>query len=296
MRIIFPMCKPISGRSIVFPLRSVVLGLIAALAVSLPSQTFAGTEAPRVPPAEVKAHYKISLSGFELGTFDFEHVMRGRKYALKSVVELSALLGVFEWRGVTQTTGDFTRAKAVPAHYAFDYRSKSRGGMVRMDFENGDVAAMSAFPGQPVGANFIPLKRNHTKAVLDPLSAILSIVTIDQSNVCGRNFAILDGKQRFNLALKFRRFEALAPARPGARPERGIICQVKYTPVAGFTPNKDTKTYAAEENIEIAFRRGPNAQVMVPYRMTLPTVVGTAKLELAKLAIRPASNRLALVR
>jgi Protein of unknown function (DUF3108) len=284
------------GQNFIFPLRSVVLGLAAALTVSLPSQSFAGAKAPKAPPAEVKAHYKISLSGFDLGTFDFEHKMRGRTYSLKSVVELSALLGVFEWRGITHTTGDYSAAKAVPVRYAFDYRSKSKGGMVRMDFKNGDVATMSAYPGQPAGANFVPLERGHTKSVLDPLSAILSIVTVDQAEVCGRRFAILDGKQRFNLALRFRRYEALAPSRPGAPPQRGIICQIKYTPVAGYTPNKDTKAFAAEENIEIAFRPIPHAGVMVPYRMTLPTVVGTAKLELAKLAIRSARDRLASAR
>lgn len=245
-------------------------------------------------PERIEAQYSIALGAFNLGHFNFEQRRRGQRYALKSVVELSALLGAFEWRGITETSGVLAAGSARPERYAFDYRSKGRGGMVRMAFEKGDVVELSALPSSPAGGAMVPLKEHHTRNVLDPLSAILTLSQPTNNQPCNRTLPIFDGKQRFNLTFKMRGTEALAGARHGQA--RGIVCQIKYKPIGGYVANSDTRKYAAENNIEIAFRPIQGGRVMVPYRLTLPTVIGTARLDLRKLSVGAHRSRVASVR
>lgn len=242
-------------------------------------------------PGRIDAHYAVTLGAFNLGHFKFEQRRAGDTYTLKSVVELSALLGAFEWRGITKTSGSLTDGKPSPARYAFDYRSKGRGGLVRMEFDKGNVVGLAAVPSQSDGAGMVPLKKHHTHAVFDPLSAILHLAQAEGKNPCGRTLPVFDGKQRFNLTFNFLRHERVPGARLGQ--QLGIVCQIKYTPLGGYANNSDTRRFAQEKNIEIAFRPVSSGQLMVPYRLSLPTIIGTARLDLQKLSVGHARSRVA---
>ena len=268
-----------------------ITAFFALLAAPITSATANDLRTKAALPGRIDAHYTIALGAFDLGHFKFEQRSSGHSYTLKSIVELSALLGAFEWRGITKTSGSFASGKPSPENYAFDYRSKGRGGLVRMQFDKGNVIGLSAIPSAPVGGATVPLKDSHTRSVLDPLTAILTLAHARGSKPCGRTLPIFDGKQRFNLTFKFRRYEAL----PGGKShgQRGIVCQIKYKPLGGYVANSDTRKYAAENNIEIAFHPVGRERVMVPYRLSLPTVIGTARLDLVKLSVSPNRARLA---
>jgi len=268
--------------------------LLASLATSLSPAFAKDQKQSRALPGRIDAQYTISLGAFNLGVFNFEQRRQGKNYTLKSVVELSALLGAFEWRGITKTSGSIASGKARPENYAFDFRSKGRGGLVRMAFDNGNVVGLSAIPSAPVGGTLVPLKDSHTKSVLDPLTAILTLSQVHGAKPCGRTLPIFDGKQRFNLTFKFRHYEAL-PNAANSR-QRGVVCQVKYKPLGGYVANSDTRKYAAENNIEIAFRPVEGGALMVPYRFSLPTVIGTARLDLRKLNVSAGRARVASAR
>lgn len=265
--------------------------LLALLATALSPAIAKDKHGSGALPGRIDAQYTITLGAFDLGVFKFEQRRHGQNYQLKSIVELSALLGAFEWRGITQTSGTLTHGKPQPENYAFDFRSKGRGGLVRMAFDDGNVVMLSAIPSAPVGGAMVPLKDSHTKSVLDPLTAILTLSQTQSANPCGRTLPIFDGKQRFNLTFNFRRYEALPNATD--RGQRGIVCQIKYKPLGGFVANSDTRKYAAENNIEIAFRPVNDGSVMVPYRLSLPTLIGTARLDLRKLNVRAVRSRVA---
>lgn len=242
-------------------------------------------------PGRINAHYAISLGAFDLGHFTFEQQRSGQTYRVKSVVELSALLGAFQWRGVTTTSGALRNGTPSPKSYAFDFRSKNKGGLVRMEFAEGNVVGLSAIPAAPHGGNMVSLKQAHTRSVLDPLTAILKLAQGHSGQPCGRTLPIFDGKQRFNLTFNFRRYEPLQTGGHGR--VRGVVCQIKYKPLSGYVANSDTRRYTAEKNIEVAFRPVADGRVFVPYRLTLPTVIGTARLDLQKLSVSPVHARVA---
>jgi uncharacterized protein DUF3108 len=234
-------------------------------------------------PAEVDANYKITLNGFELGTFRFNSDVARDHYALNTDVELSALLGVFHWKGVTRSSGTLVAAKPQPAGFLFEFESSAKSGSVKMGFgQYGNLQSVSVAPEAIDPPDTIPLTPEHLKGVLDPLSAILVLTHVDAPSPCGRKVPIFDGKQRFDIDLKYARTEPVA----GQPNEMAIVCRVKYTPIGGYRPTEETMALASSKEIEIAFRPVPQAKLMLPQSIVIPTVIGRAELTLVQVGIK----------
>ena len=284
------MCQ-VSSRSV----RACVLGLGAAtLAALVPLaprsiEAIAGPVAPGVTPIRVDAGYKITLNGFDLGKFNFKSDVGRSRYELETDVQISALLGVFHWKGVTHSTGIVQAKSPKPADFRFNYESSVRSGSVTMGFDQDGVESLSIVPTMMDAPDTVPLTRSHIKGVLDPLSAILALTHSNAATPCGRKVAIFDGKQRFDIDLRYARKEPV----PGLN-ETAIVCRVKYIPLAGYRPTEETRQLAASNSIEIAFRMVPAAGLMLPQSVTVPTAAGEARINLERVNIElPERGRVA---
>ncbi len=181
-------------------------------------------------------------------------------YTLDTDVQISALLGVFHWKGVTRSTGTLAAKAPKPEDFRFNYESSVRNGSVAMGFGKEGIETISVLPATVEAADTVPLTRAHLKNVVDPLSAILAITHTNAATPCGRKVAVFDGKQRFDIDLRFARTEPV----PGIAGETAIVCRVKYTPIAGYRPTEETRDLAATNGIEIAFRVVPVGQADDP--------------------------------
>lgn len=234
-------------------------------------------------PGEVDATYKISLNGFDLGTFRFTSgVGANSAYYVDTDVEISAILGIFKWKGVTHASGTFAEAAAVqPEGFKFEFESSARSGVVSMGFGKEGVETFSAEPPLPPMPEEVPLTRAHLKNVVDPLSAIMAMTHVDAKDPCGRKVSIFDGRQRFDLDLRYSRTMPL----PGTT-DKAVVCRVKYQPIAGYVPDEQTLAMAKSDGIEIAFRVLPSVKLMLPQSVTIPTVAGNAELSLVAVNIK----------
>jgi hypothetical protein len=134
------------------------------------------------------------------------------------------------------------------------------------------------------------------KSVLDPMTAILALSRGNTANPCARRISIFDGKQRFDLVFSFRRLENITEAQPSGQPHVAFVCRVQYIPVAGYRRNTETQTMAASNGIEVAFRPVPSANLLIPYQITIPTIVGSAVLSSQRVdIIAPGNRQIALV-
>lgn len=240
--------------------------------------------------AQVSAVYQIALNGFDVGSFRYTSEVSGQSYKLTSDVQLSLLLGAFQWKGVSQTSGS-TAATPKPSSFGFDYSSTLKNGSVRMGFAKGIVETVSIEPPAAPIPDVVALKPEHLTNVLDPLSAILALTQDTGGKPCDRKLAIFDGKQRFDLQLIYRRQE---PVEGSA--ETAQVCRVKYTPIAGFRQTEETANLARTTGIEISFRSVPGAKLFVPQKITLPTLAGTAEITVQHVDIKsPGSGQVALI-
>ena len=236
------------------------------------------------------ALYKISFNGLEIGTFQFQTTIGPQGYTASGDAQISALLGVFTWRGVTRVSGAVDGATPHPAGYSFDFQSSTRSGAVKLGFKQDNITSVSMIPKIEDTEETVPVREQHLKGVLDPLSALLALSRADPANPCGRKLSIFDGKQRFDLAMSFRRNEKIVEARPSGQPGVATVCRVKYTPIARHKQNDDTRTLANSTGIEVALRHIPSANIMVPRQITIPTGMGPAVLTAQRVEVSTVAN------
>src|SRR6185312_10326291 len=123
-------------------------------------------------PANVRAVYDINFNGFNVGTFEFLSQSEEESYTLTGNAQLTLLLGAFTWVGETRSFGLITNHMPQPAAFLFDFKANSKIGSTKMDFADGVVADIRHTPPPVPKPGTVPLRQQHLKGVLDPLSAI----------------------------------------------------------------------------------------------------------------------------
>jgi hypothetical protein len=246
-------------------------------------------------PAEVQANYRIQFSGFEVGQFTFNSSVHERTYAISANADISALLGIVRWNGVTRVSGALAARGPRPTGFSFDFRGSSKSGSIRMAFGNGAVKVVDFSPAMPNPPGTVPIQPAHMRGVLDPLSAILSLSRPRDGNPCGQRLAVFDGKTRFDLVFSPKGEVPIADAKPGASAEMLTLCQVRVNPVAGHVEDEKSAQLRRNTGIEVAFRAIPSAGLFVPHRITVPTFAGSAELVAQSLTIRTHREQIALV-
>lgn len=279
----------------------VAAALLQGLAVAGPAKSEEAIAAPSAPqasapwPSRVEAVYRVSFSGIDLGDFKFQSTVEGSSYSLSGNAELSHLFGLFNFSSILRSAGNVASETPRPLGYTFDFRTNGRGGSIRMNFADGAVAGLTTVPPSSPTPGAVPVREQHLKDVVDPLTAVMVLSRGKASNPCGRKIRVFDGKQRFDLLLSFRRQQRIAELQPSGQPSIVYVCRVRYIPIAGHRNNDETREMAANAGIEVALRPVPSANLLVPYQITVPTAAGTAVLTSQRVDIVTGRRQIALV-
>jgi hypothetical protein len=269
------------------------LALGGALMIAVP---IGAAQAAEAWPAEVHGLYEVQFNGFNVGTFEFHSTAEGQSYNLKGNASLSALAGLFKWQGQTQATGKLSNAVLKPASFSMDYKGTSKAGSTRMGFSDDTVTSVIHNPPPKEKPGVVPVTSAHLKGVLDPMTAVMAMSRGSNANPCSRRLPIYDGKQRFDLLLTYRGQVQVAEAKPSGQPGVAHVCRVRYMPIAGHKADQETRYMAGSNEIEIALRPIPSANVFVPYEVKIPTMAGPARLVAKKITITTgAKQQIALV-
>jgi len=241
-------------------------------------------------PSEVTARYKLSFNGFDVGTYDFASHYNGSSYDTTGKTQISALFGAFKWSGNFSSTGSIGSAGPRPSSFDMAYKAKSKTTSVKLTFDTGAISSIVLVPNKPPKPDAIPVKPDHLKNVFDPMSAILAMWNANGTNACNRTIPVFDGKARFDLKLSFKKREAVKDKKPTGLPPELVVCRVKYIPIAGHRPKDFTNPWVDYDNIEIALRAVPSAGIYVPYRVTVPSPVGSAVMDADAINITAGDN------
>ena len=129
---------------------------------------------------------------------------------------------------------------------------------------------MKHTPPAPPKPDIVPLREQHLKGVLDPLSAIMVMASDSNPDPCDRRLPIFDGKERFDLVLTYKGQMKVSEQQPSGQPAIAHVCRVKYRPIAGHKVDAENSYLATTDAIEVALRPIPSANVLVPYQITIP--------------------------
>lgn len=247
-------------------------------------------------PSQVVAKYNVSFAGFSIGSLNFRSDVGPKGYSLAGEAKVSAVFGAFKWQGFTRSSGRARRTKPAPRDYAFDYRSNSKKGSVRMSFKKGQVIKNEVVPFKPYSNKHAPLLGKHLRGVYDPISAVMLLTRAHRGHPCDRRIPIFDGKQRFDLVLSPAGRKKIREARPSGQPGLAYVCRVRYVPLGGFKRNRQTKYMASNSGMRVVLRSIPSANLYIPYEVRVPTIAGEAVLQSKQVDIVTARRqRIALV-
>ena len=273
---------------------SCLAGLSASLAATVAGSASAAAAEPW--PATINALYDINFNGFNVGTFEFQSQAERQSYTLTANARLSILLGAFTWDGETRTFGMIANQAPKPASFTFDFKSNLRAGFTKMAFSDGAVTNIMHMPPPIVKTEIIPLREQHLKGVVDPLSAIMVLSRGVSANPCDRRIPVFDGKERFDLVFSYKGEMKVTEQLPSGQPSLAHVCRVRYVPIAGHKIDTETKFMAANDEIEVALRPVPSANVLVPYQVTIPTMAGSAAIVSKRVEIAsPGKPQIALL-
>jgi Protein of unknown function (DUF3108) len=231
--------------------------------------------------SRIEAVYRVDLGSFNLGNFRLTAVFHGDGYEMRGEGRFTILQGlIYEWRGVTASSGRVTRAGPEPAMYALSY---SDGGkkteQLRMTFGSHAVTEVQIFPDKMRNPRDIPVTREQLEGVLDPMSGAFLTAHSENPNgdlnVCNQTLPVFDGKQRFDLVLTPKRAVSVRSTTPSGYSGPAVICQVKFIPIAGYQPdNPGIQLMSQTNEIEVWLIPVRATIMYVPYRIVLPTPVG----------------------
>ncbi len=269
--------------------RNAIRGLMALAAAALAS----GRAEAIGPdwPSQFSAKYKLSFSGFDVGVYRFDVRFANGAYDATSKADVSAFFGAFKWSGNFSGHGALEPAGVRPAAFEMSYKSKKKVTSVKIGFADGAVNAVALVPNKPPPPETIKLKPEDLKNVFDPMAASIAMSDATPADACNRTIPVFDGKARYDLRLSFKRREPISERQASGQPKELVVCRVKYVPVAGHKPKDFTDPWIDYNNIEIALRPVPKVGIYVPYRVTIPSPIGSAVMTADTINITAANNQ-----
>ena len=182
------------------------------------------------------AVYRVDIGSFNLGEFRLTTTFRGDDYEMRGEGRFKILEGlIYEWRGVTTSSGRVTDTGPEPATYAFNYADSAKAGeQLRMTFDGRAVTEVSIYPSKRPEPRTIPVTKEQLEGVLDPMSGAFLSAHSDNPNgdlsVCNQTLPVFDGRQRYDLVVTPKRAVIVKRTTPNGYAGPAVICGVKFIP------------------------------------------------------------------
>jgi hypothetical protein len=241
--------------------------------------------APNVAHAQARldAQYEATLSGIPVGRGSWTIDIGDDQYTASAFGGTTGLLkAIANSSGTGAAQGRVVNGTLVGANYTASTTTSKKTEAIHIALVNGNVKEYGIDPTPPVDPDRVPITEAHRKNVFDPMTASLLRVPgtgdVLTPEACHTGAPVFDGRMRYDLSLDFRRMDTV-------KAERGyygqvVVCAVYFKPIAGYIPDRPVIKYLqSARNIEIAFAPLPGTRYLVPFRMIVPTPLGTAMLE-----------------
>ena len=260
----------------------VMLGRLCAGVVVF-SGLFTAFSDAALAQGKLEAQYEATLAGIPVGRGTWAIDISDDQFSAAAAGGTSGLLKAFAGgSGTGAAQGRVVNGALVSSIYTASTTTSKKSESIHMLLANGTIKEYGIDPEPPVDPDRIPVTDAHRRGVFDPMTGSMLRVpgTADPlgPEACHTGAAIFDGRMRYDLKLDFKRMESVKAEKGYQGPV--VVCAVYFSPVAGYIPDRAVIKYlTAQRNIEIAFAPVLGTRVLVPFRMVIPTPLGTAMLE-----------------
>ena len=260
-------------------LRSVVAS--ALICVALAAQV-----APAAAQGRLEAEYEASLGALVIGKGNWVVDVGADQFSATVTAGTAGVLkSLGSGTGTGASNGRIVAGQLVPANYlsTIDYGPKNE--TIKITLSGGNVKDSAIEPVPPIHPDRIVVTDAHLRNVIDPMTGSLLRVggTVDPlgPDACNnKTVSLFDGRMRYDLKLDYKRMEMVK-----ATGYQGpvVACAVSFTPIAGYVPDRYAIKYiAAQKNMEIWFGPIAGTRVLAPFKIVIPTPLGTGVIEATK--------------
>lgn len=159
---------------------------------------------------------------------------------------------------------------------------------IRISMLGGTVRSETITPPVPYREDRVPITRAHRTGVIDPLSAMIVPIANPKKlgpEACNRKLPIFEGTERFDLTLSYLRSETVKTQKGYSGP--AVVCRARYKAVSGHRESRRNVKYMEDNRtIEVWLAPVEEARVLVPWRVSLSTMIGTLVVEASEFTVR----------
>jgi hypothetical protein len=239
-------------------------------------------EAPAAAQS-VEGRYRVTIAGLNVGTATVSGQITDSRYQLTVNAQLSGLAGaVTNGRGAAQSSGIVQGPRVLSNGYALSASNGEVSRTIQIGMATGNVGQYAVVPPFEPRPDRVPVTEAHRRGVQDPVSALIMPMVGGRdpwgAQQCNRMIPVFDGVQRFDVALSFGEVRMLDGKRGGyAGPV--LVCNARYTPRAGHRPIPATDFMRNNREMSVWLVPVDGAAALVPYRISVKTMIGTAVIE-----------------
>ncbi len=252
---------------------------LTRLVAPLAAAAMLGLALPAAAGPASRLAYSVSLAGFPIARADLSLADAGGRYSLAVDWRTAGLASVFAaQRGEAAAGGRLGAARPLPASYRLAGGDPAKRIDVAIALTDGTVRSAAVSPPPATGDDRVPMRPNHRRDVLDPLSAAIAPGSTTPETLCRRTLPIFDGWSRWDVRLSPKSTRAATlPGFDGPL----VVCAARWVPVAGHRPNHNATRYMADNtDLEVTFGRLVGGRVWLPVEAAVGTRLGTARLAL----------------
>lgn len=259
-----------------------LLGVMAACA-SLIATSAVTMAVPANAQGRLDAKYEASLAGLPIGKGAWIVDIAEDQYsAAVSGATTGLMKSIGGGNGTGTSQGRIVAGQFAPLNYISTVHYGKKAETIRIALAGGNVKDSAIEPSPPENPDRIPVTDAHRRSVLDPMTGSLlrAAGTGDllSPESCRKTMPVFDGRMRYDLRLEFKRMDTVKAEKGYRGP--ALVCAVYFTPIAGYVPDRVSIKYvAAQRDMEIWFAPIAGTRVLAPFRITIPTPLGTGMIE-----------------
>ena len=231
---------------------------------------------------KLDARYRISFAHIPVGEITATVVFGDSEYTISARARAGGVMKVLlvDGEGSFTTRGTIKDGHPVPTTFTSKIVSNTETSDVTMVLDEGSVKELAA--ASPPSQGRVPVTAANRRGIVDPLTAMLFSTaaageTLSQE-ACRRTLPILDGHQRYDLKLAFKRMDKVTAEKGYAGPV--VVCSVSYEPIAGHHISTPLVKYLSDgREMEMALAPIADTRLLAPFRMSVVSMVANLVIE-----------------
>jgi hypothetical protein len=238
---------------------------------------------PAHAQGRVDAQYEVTLAGIPIGKGSWVVDIGDDQYSALASGKTTGLISMMSTGdGSGGSQGRVVKGQLVPAFYSVSMNTNKKNELLKISLTNGNVKEFTIEPEPPVNPQRIPVTDAHKRGVWDPMTGSLVRVAGTGDPVspeaCTNTTPVFDGRMRYDLKLEYKRIETIKVEKGYHGPV--VVCTITFLPISGFVPDRAAIKYLkAQRNMEVWFAPILGTRVLMPYKLSIPTPLGTGVLQ-----------------